>query len=253
MKKFDLKTILAAEIKKKGLDWEIKGVIDAHRNIYTVDSDTKLISKVFELITTPIILNMVRSQNVKVVMSDRQTVYPDFTFVMSDNSKIALDIKSTYRKNNSQMAGFTLGSYTGYLRNPTKNIMFPYSEYTEHWVLGFIYSRADNLKAEIIPIGDIDSIRPAISDVEIIIQQKYKLASDRPGSGNTANIGSATNIKLLRAGKGVFANYGEDVFEDYWRNFIQRKIARDKGISQPYRNIEEYLKWKQQQPRSTCL
>ena len=246
MKKFDIKKILEEEINKIGFGWDIKGVIDSQKRIYTINSDTKLISKVFELVTTPIILYIADSRNLKVIVSDRQTVYPDFTFIMPDKSKIALDVKSAYRKNGDR-AGFTLGSYTGYLRNPTKNIMFPYNEYKEHWILGFIYSRVDDVEADIIPISKMDEIEPVIKDIEIIVQPKYKISSERPGSGNTANIGSITEIERLEKGEGPFARYGEEVFEDYWRNFMQRKIASDRGKQQPYRNIEGYLKWKKKQ------
>lgn len=246
MKKFDVKTILEEEFSKARVSWEIKGVIDSQRRIYTVSNDTKLISKVFELITAPIILSTAESHGVQIVESDRQTVYPDFTFVMPDESKIALDVKSTYRRNNDRVAGFTLGSYTGYLRNPAKNIMFPYNEYKEHWVLGFIYSRAENVEATVVPISKLDEIEPVIKDIEIIIQPKYKIASERPGSGNTANIGSVKEIRRLKQGEGPFARYGESVFEDYWRNFMQRKIAHDRGEKQSYRNVEEYLKWREE-------
>ncbi|MBI2356132.1 MAG: restriction endonuclease [Candidatus Doudnabacteria bacterium] len=244
MKRFDIKTVLEEEINKIGLGWDIKGVIDSQKRIYTINNDTKLISKVFELVTTPIVLDIAEKNKLKLVESDRQTVYPDFTFIMSDKTKIALDIKSTYRRNGDRVAGFTLGSYTAYLRNPTKNIMFPYHEYKEHWILGFIYSRAANVKADIVPITKLDDIVPVIKDIEIIVQPKYKIASERPGSGNTANIGSISEIKKLQEGEGPFAKYGEEVFEDYWRNFMQRKTARDGGKEQPFRKIEEYLKWK---------
>lgn len=244
MKRFDIKAILEEEINKIGLGWDIKGVIDSQKRIYTINNDTKLISKVFELVTMPIILDIAEKHKLGLVESDRQTVYPDFTFIMPDKTKIALDIKSTYRRNGDRVAGFTLGSYTAYLRNPTKNIMFPYHEYKEHWILGFIYSRVENVKAGIVPITKLDDIVPVIKDIEIIVQPKYKIASERPGSGNTANIGSISEIKKLQKGEGPFAKYGEEVFEDYWRNFMQRKTARDGGKEQPFRNIEEYLKWK---------
>lgn len=244
MKRFDIKAILEEEIRRIGLGWDIKGVIDSQKRIYTVNNDTKLISKVFELVTTPIILDIAEKHGLELIESDRQTVYPDFTFIMPDKTKIALDIKSTYRRNGDRVAGFTLGSYTAYLRNPTKNIMFPYHEYKEHWILGFIYSRVENVKADVVPITKLDEIVPVIKDIEIIVQPKYKIASERPGSGNTANIGSISEIKKLQKGEGPFAKYGEQIFEDYWRNFMQRKTARDGGKAQPFRNIEEYLKWK---------
>lgn len=245
--KLDIKKILEEEIKKIGLGWDIKGVIDSKNRIYTINSDTKLISKVFELVTTPIILEIAEKYKIKVIQTDRQTVYPDLTLELPTGEKIALDIKSTYRKNKDKVAGFTLGSYTGYLRNPTKNIMFPYHEYVGHWVLGFIYTREGDKDGEIVPLSKINDIVPVIKDIEIIVQEKYKLSADRPGSGNTANIGSSNDIETLRKGMGVFAKHGEKVFEDYWRNFLQRKIARDMGKIQPYHNFEEYLAWKKKQ------
>jgi len=246
MKKFDIKSVLEEEINKIGLGWDIKGVIDSQKRIYTINNDTKLISKVFELVIAPIILDIAEKNKLELVESDRQTVYPDFTFIMPDKTKIALDIKSTYRRNGNRVAGFTLGSYTAYLRNPTKNIMFPYHEYKEHWILGFIYSRVENVKADIVPITKLDDIVPVIKDIEVIIQQKYKIASERPGSGNTTNIGSISEIEKLRKGEGPFAEYGEEIFEDYWRNFMQLKTARDSDRKQPFRNIEEYLQWKEE-------
>lgn len=249
MKKINIKYILEKEIKRIGLGWDIKGIIDSKKRIYTITNDTKLISKVFELITTPIILEIAETNNIEVIQSDRQTVYPDFTLIFPKNIKIALDIKSTYRKNGQRVAGFTLGSYTGYLRSPTKNIMFPYHDYKEHWILGFIYSRVEGIEADIVTLKKIDRIIPTIKDVEIIVHPKYKIASDHPGSGNTANIGSLSEIEKLKNGEGIFAKHGEKVFEDYWRNFLQRKIARDMGTEQPYKNIEEYFIWKRKKQK----
>ncbi len=246
-KTLDIKKIIEEEIALIGLGWNIKGVIDSQNRIYTINSDTKLISKVFELVTTPIILDIAEKYKIKVIQTDRQTVYPDLTLVLPTGEKVALDIKSTYRKTKDRVAGFTLGSYTGYLRNPRKNIMFPYHEYVGHFVLGFIYTREEDKDGEIIPLTKIDEIKPVIKDIEIIVQEKYKLSADRPGSGNTANIGSSSDIETLRNGTGAFAGYGEKVFEDYWRNFLQRKIARDMGKVQPYHNLQEYLAWKKKQ------
>lgn len=244
MNTFDIKGILEEEIGKIGLGWDIKGIIDSQKRIYTINDDTKLISKVFELIVTPLILEIGKKYKIEIILSDRQTVYPDFTFVFPDKTKYAVDVKSTYRRNGKQVAGFTLGSYTGYLRNPTKNIMFPYNEYVQHWVLGFIYTRELNANDNIVTLDQIDLITPAIKNIEIIIQEKYKIASDRPGSGNTANIGSALDIDILKTGTGVFSELGEEVFEEYWREFKTKRDSSIAGQQQPYRNYKEYLDWR---------
>ena len=143
-------------------------------------------------------------------------------------------------------AFFTLGSYTAYIRSPyTKNIRYPYTDYLEHWIVGFIYDRIHGLKPEIIDLGMIESIKAPVKNVEVIVWQKWQIASDKPGSGNTANIGSVHNIEKLRNGKGKFTGFGsrgKDVFEEYWRNF-------DWKIPRKYTNLDEYKKWKKMLPK----
>jgi flavorubredoxin len=48
-----------------------------------------------------------------------QTIYPDFTLLKSqkDKNKIAIDIKTTYRRGANKSFVYTLGSYTSFLRN----------------------------------------------------------------------------------------------------------------------------------------
>ena len=75
------------------------------------------------------------------------------------------------------------------------------------------------------------------SKVQYFIQEKYKIAGLRPGSGNTANIGSfaTKDITELSDGNGPFAPHGEDVFEAYWRQY-----ARDGSTKCD--SVEEFLR-----------
>ncbi len=78
-----------------------------------------------------------------------------------------------------------------------------------------------------------------------IVQEKYKIAIDRPGSGNTKNIGSVVAIDALIGGKGPFADLGEDVFDDYWSFYLTKDMARAAGLpKRPYTNISSYKKYK---------
>src|SRR5205085_6866269 len=126
----------------------------------------------------------------KLEVPDAQTVYPDFTLMTAedDKAKIAVDVKTTYRRANG-MFFYTLGSYTSFLRNNTKNILFPYSTYTRHWIIGFVYSRVPQPEAATIPLADREKVLSPYKDVECFIQEKYKISGFRPGSGNTTNIG----------------------------------------------------------------
>ena len=51
-------------------------------------------------------------------------VYPDITLVDENGHKYAIDIKSTYRKDDKNVNGMTLGAFTGYFRDrkSSKNI-----------------------------------------------------------------------------------------------------------------------------------
>ena len=233
---------------KKG-DWVIKGFIDIARNIYTISADTKVISKIMELLLFPKICQFAKEYGYKMILCKEQNYYPDVSFIDSKNNKYALDLKSTYRKNDNTVNGMTLGAFTGYFRDrkSTKNITFSYDEYVGHFVLGVIYTRADNTDHEghIYKLDELLNITSVVKDFSFFIQEKYKIATDRPGSGNTKNIGSVTNFDILIKGKGPFAELDEEVFDDYWMYYLTSDMARAVDLPKvPYRNLKEYKEYK---------
>lgn len=242
----DVRGILVEAFATVGVDWYVRGILDSRKRLYTISNDTKLISKVFELISIPIITHAIEPHIKSWEIEERQTVYPDLTLILDKPvpNKIAIDIKSTYRKRDN--AGFTLGSYTAYIRPPfTKNIRYPYTEYIEHWIVGFVYDRVVGVKPDIVDISQIDEIIPPVENVEVVIWQKWQIASDKPGSGDTANIGSVRTLEALRKGQGVFIMFGEmgkDIFEDYWRNF-------DWHPPRKYSDLAGYLAWRKSNPK----
>lgn len=84
-------------------EWTIKGFIDIYKNIYTISSDTKIVSKILEIHLFPIILQFAEKYGYKIELADHQNYYPDLTLIDIDNDEIkfALDIKTTYRKDDS--------------------------------------------------------------------------------------------------------------------------------------------------------
>ncbi|WP_288786319.1 type II restriction endonuclease [uncultured Fibrobacter sp.] len=229
-------------------NWTIKGFIDTYKNIYTISSDTEIVSKILEIHLFPQILEFARRYGYKVVLADKQNWYPDLTFISEENEsiKFAVDIKTTFRRN-GKTAGFTLGSHGSYFkeRDKSKNIQLPYNEYTAHYCLGIIYSRnesqdeseqlniygASEINAKQTMVGyrkvttvkELKSITSVIKDFDFFVAEKWKIASDRQGSGNTANIGSINDIDDLKEGKGVFSFLGESFFDEL------RRSDSDKG------------------------
>ena len=124
--------------------WTVKGFIDIFKNIYTISSDTKIVSKILEIHLFPRILQFAQDNGYSIVLAECQNWYPDLSFVKKDDQsiKFAVDLKTTYRDPDfpGHVNGFTLGSHGAYFkeRTSTKNIQFPYSQYLGHFCLGII-------------------------------------------------------------------------------------------------------------------
>jgi hypothetical protein len=230
-------------------DWIVKGFIDVARNIYTISIDTKVVSKIMELLLFPKLCQFAEDNHYKMVLCAEQNFYPDISFIDEKGNKFAVDLKSTYRINDSDVNGMTLGAFTGYFRDrrSNKNITFPYDEYAGHFVLGILYSRTDDNVDErkIYQLKDLQNIVSVVKNFSFFVQEKYQIAVDRPGSGNTKNIGSVTKINDLTNGKGPFAQLGEEVFDDYWMYYLTKDMAKAVDLkSAPYKNLVEYKKYR---------
>lgn len=185
------------EIKyPKGLEWGIVGILVKSGQVYTLSYDSKILSGIFEILCEPIV-RQIAEENEMVVEKAAQNAYPDFTLFKpaEEHRKYAIEVKSTYRQYNKRGElkpfGFTLGSYRSYLRDPNgkKGILYPYAEYKEHWVIGFVYSRNPNCKqTEIRTIIEASQLETPFIDIEYFIQQKHLIAGRKPGSGNTTNV-----------------------------------------------------------------
>jgi hypothetical protein len=240
----EFRTEFDKRVREIGIDWTAVGFLGANNLVYQFGTDTKVISTVFETQAAPVIHQIAEEHGYKVEGAP-QTIYPDFTLSLnsSNQERIAIDIKTTYRslttRNKIKQFRYTLGSYTSFLRNGTKNILYPYHQYSSHWVIGFLYTRMEGVASKVYKRNEAAHLEPPYKDVEYFVQEKYKIVGTSPGSGNTANIGSfqTCDIDELRTGKGPFAKLGKEVCDDYWRNY-------GRTTDRPFSNLEEYLAWK---------
>lgn len=254
-------------------DWSVKGFIDVYKNIYTISSDTKIVSKILEIHIFPQILQFADENNYKIILTEHQNYYPDLTFIhkLNEEVKFAVDLKTTYRKKNG-VSSFTLGSHGNYFkeRDKKKNIQFPYNQYIGHYCLGVIYTRADinaddPTDTEIFQVKDLQEeyetpnktvgerevttvdnlklITSVIKDFDFFIAEKWKIASDKPGSGNTANIGATLSLDDLRNENGVFSQLGEEWFDEYWINHGFATMVKE-GKTTKIKNLKDFLEFK---------
>src|ERR1035437_10280861 len=122
----------AKAVATKEGEWIIKGFIDIYRHIYTISVDTKIVSKVLELLLFPMFVDFGKQHGLKIELCPQQNFYPDLTFIHEGSGrKYAVDIKSTYHISPTEVNGMTLGAFTGYFRNreSSKNTKYPYGEY----------------------------------------------------------------------------------------------------------------------------
>jgi hypothetical protein len=233
--------------------WTVKGFIDIFKNVYTISSDTKIVSKILEIHLFPKILHFAQVNGYKVVLADHQNYYPDLSFVKaSDESiKFAVDFKTTYRnpKKPYLCNGFTLGSHGKYFehRTSTKNIQFPYGAYSGHFCLGIIYDRANGASIDETKIHSIDelhSIASVVGNFQFFVTEKWKIASDKGGSGNTANIGSINNIADIVSGQGMFSKLGEHWFDEYWINYKKIITLNEEGGTKTISTLRDYVDYK---------
>ncbi len=233
--------------------WTVKGFIDIFKNIYTISADTKIVSKILEIHLFPKIMEFANKYGYKIVLAEHQNYYPDISFVKMTNEKIkfAVDFKTTY-KNPSKphlCNGFTLGSHGEYFENrkSTKNIQFPYSDYAGHFCLGIIYSRVDGAtinETKTYEISQLKSISSVVKDFQFFVVEKWKIASDKGGSGNTANIGSIIHIEDIVNGRGMFSKLGERWFDDYWINYKKIKTTNNKNETMTISTLKEFVEYR---------
>lgn len=231
------------------VDLNVYGILDSKNNIHTLGTDSKIIGRIFEMLIQPVLNEIADRHNLLLKTPESQTVYPDFVMMASADSKekIAIDIKTTYVDNDNSTIKFTLGSYASYMRNNTKNIEYKYTDYAKHFVICFVYKRNDAAQeSRIYKYNDRNNIACPFYDVRYFIQEKYKIAGEKPGSGNTENIGSFTTKSFddLRNGRGPFAMLGKEVFDLYWKYYPKYRETPKNYVS-----LSGFLKWFLEQPK----
>ena len=116
-----------------------------------------------------------------------------------------------------------------------------------HFCLGAIYDRmgSDRIdEAMSWVISELDSITSVISNLQFFVTEKWRISSDRRGSGNTANIGSIQRITDIVSGNGMFAKLGEEWFDDYWMNYGKITVKTQSGETKRITSLEEFVTYR---------
>jgi hypothetical protein len=172
---------------------------------YRLGNDSKIISKIYEVIIIDKLMSLLTAKGFTYIENEIQNKYPDFIIISKTipDKFYAVDIKSSYMKKPTGINGFTLGTYKGYFKNrdALSSIVKPYNSFIKHFCICVIYSRADDK----IPVN------------HIITREKWEIARNGTGSGNTCNIGSIKLISDLLENKPHFNSEAE--FDAFWLSY----------------------------------
>ncbi|WP_080413050.1 type II restriction endonuclease [Burkholderia ubonensis] len=219
------------------------GITTTDGMIHPLSTDSKVLAALFEAVVRGKLEALAAAHGFKLETPPEQNYYPDFTLTRENQAgtllRLAVDVKTTYGDATRDSFKFTLGSYTGCIHpsRDTKNIHYPFSTYAEHWVVGFVYQREGRAPAALELYSDCerDKVPLPLKNVHCFVQEKWRIAGDKPGSGNTSNIGSIEGpLRAFEQGRGIFASDAE--FLAYWRNY---NPAGDKR----YSNLEGFHAW----------
>jgi hypothetical protein len=201
----------------EGFKWEVVGLLLEDQSVIDVPSDSRAISAIFEQLVIERIKPIAQKYR-GVLEEGGGREYPDITLrdIPEFEGKIAIDVKTSRKKSANTIGGFTIGTYLGYFRTPDKKvgtIRYPYGDYAQHWIIGLCYE----FETYEEKVGDLLEEKFRITDVDVIVQEKWRIASRQTGSGTTKHIRSITNIEDLKAGRSEFGSQEE--FLEYWRHY----------------------------------
>jgi hypothetical protein len=243
---FDFGSSLTAFLCEASSLFNIRGYVSDDGLIHPLETDSKVLAALFELATKKRLRELARKHGYKLETPLEQNYYPDFTLTReSDDGAVlfraAVDVKTTYVEAPHDAFKYTLGSYTGCIHpsRSTKNCHYPYETYQEHWVVGFVYERVVRACADhsLYALAELGGVPLPLKNVRHFVQEKWRIAGDKPGSGNTSNIGSIEgSLAAFERGQGVFVSDAE--FLAYWRHYGDKT----------YRNVAEFRAWLLSQP-----
>jgi hypothetical protein len=113
--------------------------------------------------------------------------------------------------------------------------------------LGIIYNRVDGStidETKSYEIGQLHSIASVVRDFQFFVAEKWKIASDKSGSGNTANIGSINNISDILNENGMFSKLGESWFDDYWMNYKKITVTDENGSTKKIATLKDFVEYR---------
>lgn len=204
---------------------ELEGALDERGHLLPLPKEPAALANIIEVSVVDFLLDRFEHLSGAEARRGTERGYPDLEIAGDafGGGHHALDIKVA-RRRNSRRTQSRITLYTGntYFRYPElqwPGTFRPFADYESHLDLIVLY---DLVEEELF----------RVENVELIVNESWKLASKERSSTTREYIGAVNAIDDLRAGRGEFES--ADAFYEYWRKF-PFKIGR--AVEQKLRKL----------------
>jgi hypothetical protein len=198
-------------------DAELEQTLRARGRLLPLPTEPAALANVVEVSLVNFVLERAAALPGAIAAKGSERGYPDVELSgpAFGGGFCAVDVKVARRAKNKERTQSPITLYTGntYFKHPAlrwPGTLRPFQEYSAHLDLLAIYTFSDSGASR-------------ISDLELIVQEPWRIASRQRSSSTREYIGAVTSIDDLRNGNGEFAT--EKEFYDFWRKF-HFKIGR---------------------------
>jgi hypothetical protein len=193
----------------RGYEFDVEGLYMRGGAVRPLPKEAAVIGKVLEVsIHEYLARRLLQVTDLNSIPASSDRVYPDITFQgpLIFPHRFALEVKCARRASGGRVttSAITIGTFDAeYFRNPAvkaPNIMMPYGTYTAHLALIALY----------------DYVHGTARDTELLVVEKWRIATRKRASGTRCYIAAVKTIDLLRQERGDFA--GDEDFNSFWRS-----------------------------------
>lgn len=190
---------------------ELEGELERRGHLMPLPKEPAALANVVEVSVVDYLVKQLKTEPGAEVTRGSERGYPDLEVFGKrfGGGYHAVDIKVARRAKSGNQTKSRITLYTGntYFLYPELDwplTMRPFADYKSHIDVVILYT--------FVP----DSLS-RIADLELIVQEPWRIASRQRSSTTREYIGAVTSIEHLRQGKGEFAS--EEDFYAYWRKF----------------------------------
>jgi hypothetical protein len=193
----------------KGYEFNVQGLLLKDGSVRALPREASVVGKVLEVsISEYFHRRLLLTPQLSYIPASSDRVYPDLSFKgsMIHPFQFALDIKCARRVSSGEKteSAITIGTFDAeYFRYPDEkvaNIMAAYSSYTAHLALIALYTYTET----------------TAKDIEILVVEKWRVATKKKASGTRCYIAASKSIAALRKEQGDFSS--EEEFNSFWRS-----------------------------------